>query len=83
MLFVILFLILLHAFYMTGICHPLSFALPSNTSRGSANYEGPSYVFLPPPVTSSILTPRILNALFLNILSFCSSCEVRDQVSLQ
>jgi hypothetical protein len=32
---------------MTGPCNPLSFALPSNTSRGSANY-GPPYVFFPP-----------------------------------
>ncbi|PNF26626.1 hypothetical protein B7P43_G10242, partial [Cryptotermes secundus] len=40
------------------------------------------YSFLQPPVTSSLFGPNILlNALFSNTLSLCSSLNVRDQVS--
>jgi hypothetical protein len=38
--------------------------------------------FPPPPVTSSLFGPNILlNTLFSNTLSLCSSLNVRDQVS--
>jgi hypothetical protein len=37
--------------------------------------------FLQPPVTSSLFGPNILNTLFSNTLSLCSSVNVRDQVS--
>jgi hypothetical protein len=38
--------------------------------------------FLQPPVTSSLFDPNILlNTLFSNTLSLCSSLNVRDQVS--
>jgi hypothetical protein len=38
--------------------------------------------FLQPPVTSSLFGPNILvNTLFSNTLSLCSSLNVRDQVS--
>jgi hypothetical protein len=37
--------------------------------------------FLQPPVTSYLFGPNILNTLFSNTLSLCSSLNVRDQVS--
>ncbi|PNF43097.1 hypothetical protein B7P43_G02301, partial [Cryptotermes secundus] len=43
---------------------------------------GEEYSFLQPPVTSSLFGPNILlNTLFSNTLSLCSSLNVRDQVS--
>jgi len=66
---------------MTGSCHPLLFALLVILREGVQIMVLLAYFFLP-PVTPSILTPRILNALFLNSLIFCSSREVRDQDSL-
>jgi hypothetical protein len=38
--------------------------------------------FLQPPVTSPLFGPNILNTLFTNTLSLCSSLNVRDKVSL-
>jgi hypothetical protein len=39
-------------------------------------------IFLQPPVTSSLFGPNILlNTLFSNTLSLCSSLNVRDQVA--
>jgi small basic protein len=38
--------------------------------------------FLQPPVTSSVFGPNIhVSSLFSNILSVCSSLDIRDQVS--
>jgi hypothetical protein len=48
----------------------------------STNREAPRYAASPPPVTSSLFGPNILlSTLFSNILSLCSSLNVREQVS--
>jgi hypothetical protein len=49
----------------------------------STSYEAPHYaVFSKPSATSSLFGPNVLlNALFSNTLSLCSSLNVRDQVS--
>ena len=39
------------------------------------------YSFLHSPVTSSLLSPNILNTLFSNTISLCSSLNASDQVS--
>jgi len=67
---------------MTGSCLPLAFALLVILREGVQIMKVLLTYFLPPPVTLSILIPRILNALFLNTLSVCSSREVKDQDSL-
>jgi hypothetical protein len=48
----------------------------------STSYEAPRYaVFLQPLITSSFCPNILLSTLFSNILSVCSSLNVRDQVS--
>jgi len=53
---------------------------PQEHSVISTNHKAPD--FLQPPVTSSLLDPKVfLSTLFSNALGQCSSLNVRDQVS--
>src|SRR5215510_5969432 len=74
-------------------CTPLSpphtrhMPRPSHSSRfnhpqGHRSFRSSLCNFLHSPVTSSLLDPNtLLNALFSNTLSLCSSLNVSDQVS--
>ena len=73
---------LTHIYYMSGPSHSSWFYYPNNTGERYRSLSSSLCSLLCSLVTSSLLGPNILlNTLFSNTLSLCSSLNVSDQVS--